>query len=163
MSLKLSPGGGIVVRIKIIKGFTLIELMVVVVIVGILVVVAVPVYSGMVEKSKVGAAIADIAKIGQKAVSFKLNNNRFPDSLAELSGIPLVDPWENNYRYLNLANIKGKGAARKNRNLVPINTEFDIYSVGKDGASVSPLTAKPSRDDVVWANDGQYIGLAENY
>jgi general secretion pathway protein G len=35
--------------------------------------------------------------------------------------------------------------------------------MGKDGASVSPLTAKASRDDIVRANNGGFIGLAEDF
>ena len=52
---------------------------------------------------------------------------------------------------------------RKNRFMVPINSDYDLYSMGKDGQSVSPLTAKASRDDIIRANDGQFIGLASNY
>jgi general secretion pathway protein G len=52
---------------------------------------------------------------------------------------------------------------RRDKNLVPINTDFDLYSVGKDGVTVSPLTAAQSRDDVVRANDGTFIGLGEDY
>jgi general secretion pathway protein G len=52
---------------------------------------------------------------------------------------------------------------RKDRFLVPINTDYDLYSMGKDGRSSPPLTAKASRDDIIRANDGAYIGLASNY
>ena len=46
---------------------------------------------------------------------------------------------------------------------MPINSDFDLYSTGPDGASVAPLTAEPSRDDIVRANDGAFIGLASEY
>jgi general secretion pathway protein G len=49
---------------------------------------------------------------------------------------------------------------RKDRFLVPINSDFDLYSMGKDGESVPPLTAQKSRDDIIRANDGAYIGPA---
>jgi general secretion pathway protein G len=52
---------------------------------------------------------------------------------------------------------------RKDKNLVPINSEYDLYSVGPDGRSVGPLTAKHSRDDIVMANDGRFIGVASDY
>ena len=52
---------------------------------------------------------------------------------------------------------------RKDKNLVPINTDFDLYSLGKDGLSAGPLTAKDSRDDIVRANNGAFIGRAEDY
>ena len=55
------------------------------------------------------------------------------------------------------------GHARKDRFLVPINSDFDLYSMGKDGQSVSPLTAQKSHDDIIRANDGGYYGLASNF
>lgn len=53
--------------------------------------------------------------------------------------------------------------ARKDHALHPLNTDFDLYSCGKDGETAKPLTAQKSRDDIIRANDGQYIGLASNY
>ena len=55
------------------------------------------------------------------------------------------------------------GMARKDRFLVPINSTYDLYSMGADGKSVLPLTATYSHDDIIRANDGTYIGLAELY
>ncbi len=46
---------------------------------------------------------------------------------------------------------------------MPINSQFDLYSRGRDGASQPPLTAGPSLDDVVLANDGGFVGLAAEY
>lgn len=57
----------------------------------------------------------------------------------------------------------GTGKARKDRFLVPINSDYDLYSKGKDGESVAPLTASKSRDDVVRANDGAFVGLATDF
>ena len=76
--------------------------------------------------------------------------------------IPL-DPWGRPYAYLNIAAAGGIGDVRKDKNLNPLNTDFDLYSLGEDGASASPLTAKNSRDDIVRANNGAYIGLGEDY
>lgn len=56
-----------------------------------------------------------------------------------------------------------QGEMRKDRFLVPINTWFDLYSMGPDGKSAAPLTAAASRDDVIVANDGDFIGLASLY
>ena len=44
--------------------------------------------------------------------------------------------------------------------MVPINEFFDLYSMGADGKSVSPLTAQASHDDIIRAYDGQYVGIA---
>jgi general secretion pathway protein G len=46
---------------------------------------------------------------------------------------------------------------------VPINTDFDLYSKGADGDSVAALTAAKSRDDVVRAANGAFIGLASHF
>lgn len=52
---------------------------------------------------------------------------------------------------------------RKDRFLHPINSDYDLYSMGKDGESVEPLTAKKSHDDVIRANDGSFVGLAVEF
>jgi general secretion pathway protein G len=52
---------------------------------------------------------------------------------------------------------------RKDKNLVPLNSDFDLYSKGPDGESVPALTAGVSRDDIVRANDGAFIGVAADY
>jgi general secretion pathway protein G len=54
-------------------------------------------------------------------------------------------------------------AAVKDRNLVPINYDYDLYSVGKDGQTQPPLTVQASWDDVIRANGGGYVGLARLY
>ena len=56
-----------------------------------------------------------------------------------------------------------KGKPRKERFLHPINSDYDLYSMGKDGESVEPLTAKKSHDDVIRANDGSFVGLAVEF
>jgi general secretion pathway protein G len=77
----------------------------------------------------------------------------------------MLDPWGRPFQYLNIANSgnKAKGHQRKDKFLVPVNSDFDLYSLGEDGVSSPPFTAKGSRDDIVRANNGAYIGLAENY
>jgi general secretion pathway protein G len=52
---------------------------------------------------------------------------------------------------------------RKDKNLVPLNSDYDLYSMGKDGESQIPLTVKISHDDIIRANDGAFVGLAIDY
>jgi general secretion pathway protein G len=59
--------------------------------------------------------------------------------------------------------LAGVNDVRKDKNLHPLNTDFDLYSLGPDGESRLPLTAGPSRDDILRANNGAFIGRAENY
>lgn len=55
------------------------------------------------------------------------------------------------------------GQARKDHNLVPINSDFDLFSAGPDGKTAGPLTAKASRDDIVRGSDGAFVGLGRDY
>ena len=137
--------------------------MLVLLILGTLATLGVAGYSSLVERARVIQAIADI-----KAISFALDdhlmvNKVYPVNLAAL-GLPNPDdPWGNPYRYVDLDGGSNKGGARKDKNLVPINTDYDLYSVGKDGASALALTANFSFDDIIRANNGGFVGLASSY
>ncbi|MFQ5930741.1 MAG: prepilin-type cleavage/methylation domain-containing protein, partial [Acidobacteriota bacterium] len=88
-----------------------------------------------------------------------------PGDLDQLGRGDLRDPWGNPYQYLNFGTLGkgGKGKMRKDKFLVPINSRYDLYSMGKDGKSTPPLTAKNSWDDVIRANDGAFLGLGSEY
>jgi len=145
-------------------GFTLLELTFAIACAAVVVAIAVPSYTRYVARARTAAAIADIGKIHLAVDSYRTNNNDVPPpDLASIGMAGMLDPWGRPYAYLSFNGLKGKGAMRKDKNLVPINTEYDLYSVGPDGASVPPLTAKPSRDDIVMANDGGFIGPASDY
>jgi general secretion pathway protein G len=146
-------------------GFTLLELMMVAVVSGVLVAIAVPSYRKIIEHQKVVACTVDLAKIAQELEKYRTVNFSFPDSLNQLTGIPTEDPWGHPYQYLNFnSGVPGvKGKIRKDHNLHPLNSEFDLYSMGADGRSVAPITGAASRDDVIWAGDGSFIGLASDY
>lgn len=147
-------------------GVTLIELVAVVAIVGIL--------SGMASqrvgearyRAEVAQAIGDIRALGMELETF-LENDSLPATLAEIGRAGMLDPWGQPYVYFPFPRAK-KGnsppqGARRDRFLVPINSTFDLYSVGRDGQTVAPLTAKPSHDDIVRGNDGGFIGLGSRF
>jgi general secretion pathway protein G len=137
--------------------------MVVVAILATLAAIAVPGYVSFVDKARLVRAIHDIQQIDRALRLYYDDYMQFPPTLAAVNYGDLLDPWGNPYQYLNIATTKGKGALRKDYSLVPINTDFDLYSMGKDGKSQPPLTAKASHDDVIRAHDGGYIGLASRY
>lgn len=144
-------------------GFSLLELMAVITVLGVLLAVAMPSYARYVARANTSAAIADIARIHLAIETYTMNHDVPPPDLAAIGKGGMLDPWGQPYIYLSFTGLKGKGAMRKDKNLVPINTEYDLYSVGPDGESVPPLTAKNSRDDIVMANDGGFIGVASDY
>ncbi|HBH01014.1 MAG TPA: prepilin-type cleavage/methylation domain-containing protein [Candidatus Rokubacteria bacterium] len=146
-------------------GLTLVELAIVLAIVATLAAIALPIYADVTERARVIRAIADIQALESEIALFEAQQGRLPADLAEIGRSALEDSWGNPYQYLNFAaaGVNGKGKVRKDRNLVPLNSTYDLYSNGKDGKSQPPLTAKASQDDVVRANDGSYVGLASAY
>ena len=147
------------------KGFTLTDLLVAMVIAALLAALAVPAYDNFVERAKVARAVGDIGSISLAIDAFELKNNgATPLTLDELPIEVPDDPWGNPYQYFNIvAAGPGKGGFRKDGKLNPLNTDYDLYSIGRDGDTTGPLSAQASRDDVVRANNGAYIGLGEDY
>ena len=117
------------------KGFTLIELMLVVIILGILVAMVVPRFAGRGEQARRQAAEADIrSNIALALDLFELDNGKYPDKLEDLLKDPgeskapnwngpylkrrPLDPWRREYNY----RLPGQH-----------NTDYDLYSYGADG------------------------------
>jgi general secretion pathway protein G len=143
-------------------GFTIIELLAAMAIIGIMASIAIPKFSEVIERARVAKAIGDLKAITTDILSA----DTLPGSLAAINRGTLLDPWGRPYVYLPFPGSKSggpPGGARKDRFLVPINSAFDLYSMGKDGVSSPPLTAMGSRDDVIVANDGGFVGLAKTY
>ncbi|NML60272.1 type II secretion system major pseudopilin GspG [Massilia sp. RP-1-19] len=120
------------------RGFTLVEIMVVVVIIGILGALVVPKLMGRTGESRVTAAKVDIATLMQALKLYKLDNQRYPSTEQGLKSLiekptsgPSAngwkaggyveklpkDPWGNPYQYLS-PGVKG---------------EIDLFSYGADG------------------------------
>lgn len=121
-------------------GFTLIEIMVVVVILGVLVGLVAPNILGRVDTARVTAAQTDIETLGQALELYKLDNHHYPSTdqglealITKPTGSPEprnwnsagylkkrsvpLDPWGNDYVYLSVAN----------------GSRFELYSLGADG------------------------------
>ena len=146
------------------RGVTLIELAIALAIIAVLAGAAIPKYIDYRERIRVAQAITDIGGLNVRLRNYMVDNNHVPPpDLNAINAAGMPDPWGAPYVYFNVRTAKGHGGVRKNKNLVPINSDFDLYSKGKDGASVGPLTAGVSRDDVILANDGKFIGLASDY
>ena len=140
-------------------GFTLVELLAVLTIIGSLAALGVPATHEAIDRARVVRAIGDI-----KAISTNLDSqDSLPDHLTFFGPVQL-DPWGNPYQYNKFPpNRRVPVGARRDRFLVPINTSYDLYSMGRDGATSPPLSARKGQDDVIRANDGGFIGLASRY
>ena len=144
------------------EGVTLVELVIVVAILSVMMVVALPAYQGYLDEVDVKAAESDLFEINGALARYYASYSQYPPDL-QSANLAKLDPWGNNYQYLNMALANGNGQKRKDKSLVPINSDFDLYSMGPDGQSVPPLTARHSRDDILRANDGAYFGPAADY
>ena len=136
--------------------------MIVIAIIGTLAGIAVPSFTNYMQRARQIRTIEELKMIEKEILSYEMERDTFPINLAQIGLDTLKDPWGNPYQYLPVAGAK-KGKLRKDQFLVPVNTDFDLYSKGPDGKSVAPFTAKASRDDIVRANNGQYVGRASGY
>ncbi|MCA0241424.1 MAG: prepilin-type N-terminal cleavage/methylation domain-containing protein [Proteobacteria bacterium] len=143
--------------------FTLVELAMTLAMLAVLLGIALPMFGGWRDRMKTGQAQDDIIAIALVLDQRLLDTGQLPESLADIGRGGVLDPWGHPYEYLNLMTVKGNGKARKDHNLVPLNTDYDLYSKGPDGASTGPLTAKASRDDILRANNGRFIGPASAF
>jgi len=146
-------------------GWTIVELVIAMAIISTLAGIAIPLYTDAAERARIIKAVADVRVLEGEIGVFEVTNGRLPDSLDEIGRGTLRDPWGNGYEFLNFSTAGNGGTSRmrKDRFLVPLNSTYDLYSQGKDGDSRAPLSASASRDDVIRANDGGYIGLASAY
>ena len=136
-------------------GFTLIELVLVITIIGILSALAIPRLQGTVEQARIAHAIGDI-----KAMQTDIDGTSPPPANLAAIGRPgVTDPWGNAYVYNYHG---GGGGGRTDRFGVSLNSEYDLYSVGPDGASALAITAGASADDITRAGDG-WVGLGKRY
>jgi general secretion pathway protein G len=125
--------------VKFSRGFTLIEIMIVITIIGVLAALIVPKIIGRPDEARIIAAKQDIAQISQALKLYRLDNLRYPTTEQGLQALvkkPVIaplppswkgngylerlpnDPWQHPYQYLQPG----------------LHGEFDVMSMGADGA-----------------------------
>lgn len=146
------------------QGLTLIEVIIFLVLISSVSAIAIPLFLFNIESAEHTKVFADLHMLDRQIHLYQILNESFPNSLADIGQEDIQDPYGNPYEYLNIADGEGPpGQRRKDGYLVPLNSDFDLYSKGKDGESDPPLTADVSLDDILRANDGAYFGLASEY
>lgn len=145
------------------SGFSLLELVITMALIATLSAMVVPALFDARERGKIVEASTMIAAISLDLQRYSDLNGRYPNSLGEAGLGGQVDPWGFEYRYLRIEGTKGNKGARKDRFLVPLNTDYDLYSVGPDGRSRAPLNSPSSADDIIRANNGIFVGLASEF
>ena len=123
---------------------------------------AIPAFNGYLERARVARAVSDIGTLSLRLHQWQRSGHTLPQNLGEAGIASAVDPWGRPYVYLRAADAS-RAQLRKDGELVPLNSDFDLYSLGPDGISALALPAAPSRDDVVRGANGAFIGVAANY
>jgi general secretion pathway protein G len=144
------------------QGFTLVELMITLAIIGVLASIAIPAYQDYTEKAKIFQAAQEIGGMQAKITHYFNEERAYPESLADIGESGRLDPWGEAYIYYNIDKY-GKGHARKDKNENPINSDFDLFSKGKNLDYHSQVSKDLSLDDVIRAHDGSFIDLAANF
>jgi len=150
------------------RAFTLIEISIVVLIIATLSTITVPVYVRVMQEAREESSQDEMHQIQTAITQFLATKGYLPATLAEVGMDKVLDPWGRPYVYTRIATPPGQtppsvGILRKDQFLVPINSDYDLYSLGPDGKSNAALTARNSRDDIIRANDGGYFGPASEY
>ncbi len=146
------------------SGFTLIEIFLALAAVTIMAAIAIPSYQSTINKARNGQAIKDIYHIDIMLERYRsVNQYQLPPDLASLGAPIPLDPWGNAYVYLNIEAGASKGKVRKDKRLNPLNSDYDLYSLGADGRTALPLTAAKAQDDIVRAGNGSFVGLASDH
>lgn len=152
------------VRSRTARGFTLVELVVAVAILGVLAALTLSEYLAYIERVRVARAVIELKDISAQIDPIAFEGGALPNALADIGIVDRKDPWGRPYMYLKIrGNPMAAFRRRQDQFLVPINTDYDLYSRGKDGRTQASLTHPFSLDDVVRGNDGAFLGLAAKY
>jgi len=145
------------------RGFTLVELLIVLGIIMLVAALATPNLLAAIQQARVGRAVGDINAIEIDVTEYQITNGSWPNTLADVGRGAMLDPWGNPYQYYNQSTHTGNGALRQDQFLVPVNTDYDLYSMGPDGQTSAAIMSGTGRDDILRGANGSYVGPASSY
>jgi general secretion pathway protein G len=135
------------------SGLTMVELIVVVGILTVLAMLAIPAFNDYRQATKISRSKHEIRNIEKEVTAYFIEKNQLPPTLAAAGVVAVDDPWGNTYVY-----VPGGGALNDFLG-DPINTDFDLYSKGRNGLSNPDPSDPTSTDDIARSGDGAYVGL----
>ena len=145
------------------RGFSLTELLIVLGIIMVIAGIATPNLVAAIDQARIARAVGDINAIEIDITEYQITNATYPNTLADVGRSAMLDPWGSPYQYFNHLTSTGNGILRKDQFLIAVNTDYDLYSMGKDGQTATSITSGTGRDDVIRGTNGGYVGPALSY
>lgn len=137
------------------KGFTMIEMMVVLIIIAVLIGAGIKFYLGYIENSRVTKAKSQISTMQAGLDSYYAENNVYPDPSkndellnaglkpgSAAGTLDATDPWGKNYNY-KVNSEKNEYVVQTGDHDVQGQESYRVYGHGKDGASDPPVVGVP--------------------
>ena len=147
---KSPSSGSRLSRISGSKGFTLVELLMVIAIIGIISTLAIPSYSNYRDRARSRRAQSEIRTLGTEITGYILDKQTNPPGLADINRANYRDPWQRLYIYNTVP-------AMQDPVFNKLNTDYDLYSTGKDGLSAAAWADPTSKDDIARFNNGSFV------
>jgi general secretion pathway protein G len=146
------------------QGLTIVELMVAATVAAALMAIALPKFASYRLQAQIAQAVSDVRSVDLAIQIYRRQNNALPNTLSELGAPIKPDPWGRPYEYLKIeGDVIALTMAKKDLFHVPLNSDYDLYSRGVDGATSSIIVLPASQDDIIRANKGGYVGLSSDY
>jgi general secretion pathway protein G len=143
------------------SGFTFLELLIAMVIVAVLASLAFGSFAKFKELARVARCCEEIRSLEREIAAYATEKGELPPDLIAINRQDLKDPWGHPYHYhpavlpVDPANF---GPNNRLDTVGPINTDFDLYSLGSESTYDQSVNADVSKDDVIRASDGSFVG-----
>lgn len=139
------------------RGFTLVELLVVVAIISILAMTVMLGFADFMARTKISRCREEIRSLEKEIIAYSTDKAVYPPTLDDIGRHDLKDPWGGSYVYSPTAGTRHTGGA------VPLNTDFDLFSKGPNGAYADLISDVDSEDDIIRAMDGSFCDVANRW
>lgn len=146
-------------------GFTLVELLVVVTIMGVLISIAIESFATIKAKVRNTRCISEVRLLEKEILAYAYDRGSLPPDLETINRKDLTDPWGNRYIYAPAAEPVAPGNIGLNNrsNVTTLNSDFDLFSMGPDGNWQTSINDAQSQDDIIRADNGNFVGIVKDY